>query len=85
MFAQKRWIAWLLVLILTVALVGPASAAVPEYDESSYTVQQLEEIDFGTINFNKDWKFYLSTAVGEFVEEIVVDGEVQQSSIKGGL
>lgn len=76
-----------LALLLMLTLVLPSTAmAVKPYDEQSYEIQTLDAIDFGAIDFNSDWKFYLSTIEGNYVEEIIgANGRVSGDSLMKGL
>lgn len=58
---------------------------VSPYDETSYTVQNLDAIDHGEIEFNDNWKFFLSTTKGVYNEEVIVDDAVADISVKSGL
>ncbi len=67
------------------AEVKAEGTEVPQYDESSYEVQELDAIEYGEIDFNDNWKFYLSTTKGVYNEETVIEDKVADISVKSGL
>ena len=85
---MKRTISRILIATMLTTSLVPSSVIVQakDYDESSYEIQNLDAIEFGSIDFTSDWKFYLSTTETNFVEEIVgEDGRVNNFSILKGL
>lgn len=85
---MKRFISKLLAVMMLVSCMVPATgmAEIRPYDESSYDVQTLDAINFGSIDFTSDWKFLHQTSETEYVEEIVdANGKVSNFSIINGL